>query len=292
MKNLPTHQTLGAYRRKIGDLVLTTLSDGYLDVSFDLLSNIAPEEIDQILEAAAVPKRARATIQSYLIQSSTKTVLIDGGAGGMNGWGGELQNSLASVGVAKSDIDLVLLTHGHPDHLGGLATENGEPVFPNAELALSEAELAFWTDDAIINATPEGFRPFFLAARKVFDAYDDRLRMLDSGKEAAAGVEAIALPGHTLGHTGFAVQSGRDKLFIWGDIVHFLDIEVARPDVTIAFDVDASMSAQTRKRTFDMLATEDPLIGGIHTGSPGYLRLRRNDGGYAVVREPWLPALD
>ncbi|MGG6898424.1 MBL fold metallo-hydrolase [Rhizobium sp. BR 315] len=195
MKNLPTHQTLGAYRRKIGDLVLTTLSDGYLDVSFDLLSNIAPEEIDQILEAAAVPKRARATIQSYLIQSSTKTVLIDGGAGGMNGWGGELQNSLASVGVAKSDIDLVLLTHGHPDHLGGLATENGEPVFPNAELALSKAELAFWTDDAIINAAPEGFRPFFLAARKVFDAYDDRLRMLDSERRRPPALRPLRCQG-------------------------------------------------------------------------------------------------
>ncbi len=133
----------------IGDLTITAISDGYLHAGFDLLSNIDADDASQMQEKAGTPDHTAIHINCYFVRGGGRTVLIDAGAGGFKQWGGGLKDNLASAGAHTTDIDAILLTHAHPDHIGGLVASSGEAAFPNAELLVHQQEIAFWQDDAI-----------------------------------------------------------------------------------------------------------------------------------------------
>ncbi len=118
----------------------------------------------------------------------------------------------------------------------------------------------------------------------MFDAYRDKLRTFDRG-EVSPAIKPIALPGHTDGHTGYALESGNQSLLVWGDIVHFPHIQIKRPDVTITFDQHASQAAATRSRLLDRVSSEGMLIAGMHLGQPGFARIERTSGQYELLDE-------
>jgi glyoxylase-like metal-dependent hydrolase (beta-lactamase superfamily II) len=285
----PQVQAPSLNRRKVGDYVVTYLSDGFLDGSFDFFQGIGAEEAAAMLKAAHRPPLAHLAIASYLVQGGGRTILVDAGTGGFSGWGGRFPVALAAAGVAPEDVDTILISHAHVDHVGGL-TLHGAPVFPKAEVVVNEAEVKFWRDDATMASAGEGARPFFLAARTALDAYQDRLRPV-SGGEVAPGITLVPLPGHTPGHSGFRIVSGRDSLLLWTDIVHLPDIQVARPEVTIGFDVDSDQARATRLKLLDEVAADGIPVGGMHLNMPGFMVIERHGAGYAKVDLPWTPAL-
>lgn len=290
MTSPPTSQAPGLNRRLVGDTVVTVLNDGFLDLSFELLADITVAEVEAMLATAHRPPDPRFSVSAFLVQDRARTVLIDSGGGGFNGWGGKLPGALAAAGVGPDDVDAVLLTHAHPDHIGGLVGADGAPVFANAELILSEIELAFWADTARAASAPEGMRPMFALAREAFAAYGKGLRPISDG-EVVPGIEFVALPGHTPGHGGYRVSSGRDALLVWGDITHVPDVQIKRPDVTIAFDTDPDQARKTRLRTLEMAAADRMLIAGPHLNFPGLIRVVRTRTGFDYYEEPWCPAL-
>ncbi|MBA2673092.1 MBL fold metallo-hydrolase [Ramlibacter sp.] len=291
MRTAPKYQAPGLNRRRVGDFTVTCVSDGYLDISFELLSGIDAASAEDVLRAAGAPPLPRMNINTYVVQDATRTILIDSGAGGYNGWGGRLPVALAAAGVDPADVDTVLLTHAHPDHVGGLAGPGAAPRFPNVQaLYLHEAELAFWQDDAIRGQSPDGFRPFFDIARNALAAYDGRLRPF-RGEAVVPGITAVPLPGHTAGHTGYLIESDGEALLVWGDIVHFPDLQAARPEITIAFDSDAAQAAKVRRQLLDRACADRLLIGGMHLNTPNFVHVERAREGYALVKEIWSPAL-
>ncbi len=279
-------------RRCIGEFLVTAISDGYLEADFGLLSHIDATTASAMMSEAGVTAQSVMNINAYVVQGRGHTILIDAGAGGFSGWGGRLATSLVAAGVDPAEIDTILMTHAHPDHAGGLAGELGFSHFANAELVLNRSELAFWGDDANLNRAAAGTRPVFQLARNAFDAFKTRTRTFEKMGEVLSGIVAYPFPGHTIGHTGYMIESDGQRLLIWGDIVHYPDIQVARPDVTIAFDSDPAMAAQTRLKVLDMASAENLLIAGMHLNMPSFARVRRQDnGGYQLRKEEWAPSV-
>jgi glyoxylase-like metal-dependent hydrolase (beta-lactamase superfamily II) len=270
--------------QQIGDLTITAVSDGYLHASFDCLAKIDPADAARMQENAGIADHTSIHINCYLVGSGGRTILIDAGAGGFKQWGGRLKANLLHAGIQPSEIDAILLTHAHPDHVGGLMDASGEAVFPNAELVAHHLEVAFWQDDGNLSRAPVRAHGNFLVARQAFDGYRDRLRTFERG-EVLPGITAMPLPGHTAGHTGYRLDSGDKSLLVWGDIVHFPQIQVPRPDVSIAFDQDALLAADTRSKLLDSVASDRLPVAGMHLGEPGFAHIKRDGENYGVAYE-------
>lgn len=270
--------------QQVGDFSITAVSDGYLTASLDILANIDATDAAKMQSDAGQKEAAAMHINCYVVRVADRTILIDAGAGGIKQWGGELKQRLLLAGIEPSAIDTILLTHAHPDHVGGLMSATGETAFPNAELVVHEREVKFWRDDANLSRASERARGNFQIARQAFDGYRKRLRMFNNG-EVLPGVSAMLLPGHTEGHTGYLFESRDQSLLVWGDIVHFPHIQIQRPDVTIAFDQDATLAAATRSRLLDRVSSERLLIAGMHLGELGFARIKRTKGEYGLHYE-------
>ena len=291
MARMPDSQVPGVYHRRVGDIVVTAVSDGHLDGSMAVIQNIAPEEAARLLREAFRPVPRRTAVNTFVIHSGGRVALVDTGCGNaMAATAGKLFANLAAAGLRPEEVDAVLLTHMHPDHSNGLADAEGRALFPRAELVMHEAEWAHWHDDAAMARADEASRERnFQAARDQAAPYRDRLR-LHKGGDVFPGVAAMPFPGHTPGHSGYMVASGNDNLLIWGDIVHIPEIQVPRPEVTMAFDVDPGQAEATRRRVFDMVWTDKQAFTGMHLHFPGHSHLIRRHGGYAVLPEAWSAA--
>ncbi len=285
-------QVPGVYRRRVGDVEVTALLDGY----FDVLPKLMPEfESDVVVDNLAkyghelLDTGMRLPINGFLVNTGEKLYLIDTGAADLMGGSlGNLDENLGAAGVSADDVDTVLLTHMHIDHVGGLLNENGEARFKNAELAVSQAEWDFWWDNKNVNrGNGEAMAPLFEAARKTTDPYKDRLRLFADDAEIGDGLTSIPLPGHTPGHTGFNLSSGDEALLFWGDIIHLTGLQFARPDITLVFDIDPVQTVETRKRMLDMASSDNLFLTGAHIDFPGFGRVVREGDSYRYQHAPW-----
>ena len=217
---MSTEQMPGVYRRLVGDVLVTALSDGSLVLPLDLLQNSTPAEAEATLRGAGRRPPFATAINAFVLQWPGLTVLVDTGAGTLVGPGsGKLARNLQEAGLSAASIDAVLMTHLHGDHAGGLIDGDGNPAFPNAKLLVPEAEMAFWLDDTQKAAAPEARRGSFDVARQMTAPYGDGLQRV-TGTSPLSAVEAVPLPGHTPGHTGYVVGGGSERLLIWGDTCH------------------------------------------------------------------------
>jgi glyoxylase-like metal-dependent hydrolase (beta-lactamase superfamily II) len=292
MNSQAPKQIPGVYHRKIGDILVTSISDGYLDGTLDVMRNVDLEKAKQILSDAFRPAR-RTSVNTFLIQSKGRMALVDTGSGNyMGSTAGFVQRNLAAGGIDPKAIDTVLLTHMHPDHSAGLTDmSNGELLFPNAELVMHENEPAHWFDDgALAKADERAAKLFFQAGREQVAPYKKRTRLFKQG-EVFPGVTAIPSHGHTPGHTAYLVASGNEQLMIWGDTVHVPEVQTAFPEAGMSFDTDLAAAAGSRKRMFDRVSADGVLIAGMHLHFPAFARLARRGDAYALYPEAWVHAL-
>ncbi|ELK0740061.1 MBL fold metallo-hydrolase [Klebsiella oxytoca] len=262
--------------RQIGDFQVAPLSDGSMAAGLALLSGINIDDAADIQRSAGVIDPGNIDISGYLIRGRGRTILVDAGTGG-----GKLAASLQAAGVGAEEIDTVLLTHGHPDHIGGLLDAHGAPCFPNARLHLHPLEAEYWQDDGMLNRANERGQRNFALARRTLGAWARRLSFLDE-REVVPGIRPLWLPGHTPGHCGFRIDSAAQSLLIWGDIVHFPHVQTARPAAAIAFDSDPAQARATRESLLARAASENLLVAGMHLGGSGFAHVLPTSCGYRL----------
>ena len=277
-----------AQRFAVGDMTVTALSDGSLRIGPEALMGVDAEGYAELMRAAfRDPETYRSAVNGFAVQRGEDTYLIDAGTGGALGPDlGRLRENLRGAGIAPEDVSVLIATHLHPDHIGG-AVEDGAAVFPNAELVVRAEEVAFWQDEGMMSAADESTRTFIQMARDALAAYEGRTTVFDGDVEVVPGIEAVFLPGHTPGHTGYSLTSGDAGLLIWGDIVHVPPVQFARPDVTIGFDVDPAQAAETRMGILDRAQSDRLLVAGMHMTFPGLAHLTRMGEGYQPVAAPF-----
>lgn len=284
-------QVPGYYRMMVGQLEVTALYDGYIDLDPKILKYTSAREVQSLLArmfVASTPGMQTA-VNAYLINTGSNLVLVDTGASTCFGPTlGRIGDNLRASGYTPEQVDTILLTHLHGDHACGL-TAQGQAVFPNATVYVDKADADHWLSEANAAAAPEAEKRLFEMARNAVAPYQaaGRFQTFDAaaGDAPVPGVRAVPTRGHTPGHTGYLFTSGKEHLLLWGDIVHSHAAQFRRPTIAIEFDVDSHQAVQTRKRVFDQAAKGKLWVGGAHMPFPGLGHVRRDQVGYT-----WVPA--
>lgn len=269
--------------RQLGNIRVTALDDGFDDLPITVVVNIDEAGAAALAELSSGNDLLHPIFNAYLVETGGRRLLIDTGAGvHMGPNAGKMLKNLAEAGVAPGDVDAIILTHCHPDHILGIVDKDWNAVFPNAELVVPELDEQFWLRSDPSKIDNEYQRAETKRAQKAAAPYSGRTRTI-SGGEVAPGVTMVPLPGHTPGHSGYMVEGGGKRLFLWGDIVHLPTFQPARPDASLVFDVDQPLARQTRKQTFERAIADDLEIGGGHLLAPGFARVERAGMAYRIV---------
>ena len=282
--------TAPTYRFKVGDFEITAFSDGYFDATTQLFVGVDQAEAGKSLERDfhGTGPAVRLGVNAFVLNTGDKLVLID--AGTIPGFAptlGKLPERLVAAGFKPEDFDAIVMTHLHADHVGGLLSAPDVARFPKAEFIVSAAEHKFWHDDGIMAQAPKDMQGFFQAARATSKPYAKALRTFDKDGEVLPGVSSVALPGHTPGHTGYLIASGKDSALLWGDIVHSSSIQLAHPEATVVFDVDPKQAAATRKALLDRVSADKSLVAGMHMDFPAFAHIEKSGDGYRAAPQPW-----
>ena len=294
-------QAPGFYRYKVGAYECTSINDGAR--SFPLpdnwVTNIGKEETVAAAEAAYMPKgMVTVPFNPQLINTGSKLVLIDTGNGvatfePTKGAVGRTLQNLAAAGVDPKSIDVVLISHLHPDHANGIRAADGSMAFPNAEIMVPSVDWAFWMSDE--NAAKAQSNPmmknYFANVKKIFAGIESKVTKYDWGKEVAPGITSIAAPGHTPGHTAFAVASGGSKILIQSDVTNIPEFFLRNPDWHVAYDADPIVAQETRHKFYDMAAAEKATVVGFHFPFPSIGHVEKDGTKYRLIPAAWNPVI-
>ncbi|GGH64497.1 MBL fold metallo-hydrolase [Filimonas zeae] len=263
------------------------LSDGTFTADVhSILKEADSTEVSRLLHSAFLNDTTETSINAYLINTGTRVLLVDAGAGSNLGSGcGKLLQHLRDAGYNAADITDILITHIHIDHVSGLSDTSGR-TFPNATLHIHQKDLTFWQQHATPRADDTwGIRlnrPGYQAVIPYLTA--GRVHSFDSTTELFPGISAVAYNGHTPGHTIYTLRDGEEKMAFWGDLIHVAAVQFSNPAITVAYDSDKTLAVTRRQQAYSDAAQNGYLVAASHISFPGVGRVSRSDNRYT-----WYP---
>lgn len=280
-------QAPGFYRFQLGAFEITALSDGTVPQQLDQLMHAPANQIQELVHERFGQLPMETSMNAYLVHTGEQLLLIDTGAGHSFGpeVGNHLLRNLAAAGYAADQVDAILLTHIHGDHSGGLTDAQDRALFPKATVYVAQQELDYWfSDTAKAQAQPQHLA-MFDAGRAALAPYlaAGRVRGFANGASLFKGVQAIASPGHTPGHTFFQLLSRGQIMEVWGDVVHAAEVQFSQPHITIDYDTDPAAAAKARLTAFAQAAQHGYWVAAPHIAFPGIGHVRQVNGHFEWV---------
>jgi glyoxylase-like metal-dependent hydrolase (beta-lactamase superfamily II) len=275
------------YRFKLGTIEITVVSDGTVAFPAETLWGDRADDARSLLTSTFhTPRPVELQLNTILVNTGDKLVLIDAGCGvdKFQKTNGALLRNLAAAGYAPGDIDMILLTHAHFDHLWGISDhENSSLLFPSAEFVASETEVAFWSDPELPGKLPPAQQP--RVTQTNLKLASPRLRLIKAGAEVVPGVTTFDTAGHTPGHISIHISSGSEEMLLAGDVVFDSEVSFLHPEWPFGFDLDVPLATKTRVAFLDRAAADKTLVSSYHLPFPGFGHVVREGSGYR-----WLPA--
>lgn len=276
----------GFFRMMLGSYELTALSDGTVTLPVDKLLTEPAEKTQHALAKSFLKAPLETSVNAYLVNTGTKLILIDTGAGALFGTTlGKLVANLKASGYEPSQVDDIFITHLHGDHVGGLMA-GGAIAFPNASVHVDQLDSDFWLSQANMDKAPAENKGFFLGAMNSLNPYiaAKKFAPFNGSAELVPGVKSYSTYGHTAGHTVYVVESDGQKLLLIGDLIHVAAVQLDHPEVTISFDSDQKLAAAMRDKIFTEAAKQGALVGASHIQFPGLGHLKKTGKSYE-----WIP---
>ena len=293
-------QNAGWYRYKVGDFEVTVVTDGQNSnpLGDSYIVNTPKDAVAKDLEAQFLPKdKVIHTYTPTVINTGSKLVAIDTGLGlgtyaQSKGALGQYQTNLKAAGIDANTIDVVIISHFHGDHINGLIGPDNKPMFPNAEIMVPEPEWAFWMDESNVSKLPEPAKGQIKNPARVFGALGNKVTKYQDKQVLVPGITAVSSPGHTPGHFSHLVSSGNGTLLVQADITAgAASLFVRNPDWQFVFDTDRPQAVATRKKLYDMAATDRIMVQGYHLAFPAVGYIEKSGNGYRHVPATWLPSI-
>ena len=290
MLNHPTNgiahiEQAAFYRFLLGDYRITIIHDGTFAFPTGFYgTNVEPEALQLAFsERNLSPDLVTLPSNVLLVETGKETILIDTGLGkfqfpGTTYNSGKVSSTLSMLGVEPTSIDRVILTHGHPDHIGGIVDEDGNEVYPNARYSISEIDWEFWTAPP---NTDDDFANFMLGvSNEVLLPIQNKVDRFSGETELAAGITVIPAPGHTPGHVAVEISSGDANLLNFVDSIGTVNTSFSNPDWKVAADVDPDVAVETRIRLLERAADSGTLAMAYHLPFPGLGFVSRYQDGF------------
>ena len=271
---------------KVGTAEVTAIYDGIWEKAHDpaFISNASVDDVKAAMVKAGLPADfVSIPFTVAVVKTGGKTVLCDSGTGGqVQPTAGKLAANMKAAGIDAAKIDTILISHFHPDHIFGLMEKDtNKPVYPDAEIIVSDVEYKFWTDPAVIDKLPEARKGLARRIQAVFPTWKN-IRQVTGEPEVAPGIRFVSAPGHTPGHRAFHLSSGSSQLMISNDTAYVPALVAANPGWHGQYDQDAATAEATRRKILDRVIADKVLISGYHFPFPGAGMISRDGAGYAL----------